>query len=137
MTETYLPLSVARIDADAFNGCINQVKVKVGFSSPISITSNVFTNRRNAFLIVPVGCKTAFENAAYWKEFKGVFEDKEYEMGDVNHDGIVSIDDVTQLIDMLLGAATDICDICADVDGDNVIKIDDVTTLIDMLLGGN
>ena len=60
-----------------------------------------------------------------------------YQLGDVNHDGIVSIDDVTQLIDMLLGAATDICDICADVDGDNVIKIDDVTTLIDMLLGGN
>ena len=49
----------------------------------------------------------------------------------------MSIDDVTQLIDKLLGSATDICDICADVDGDNVIKIDDVTTLIDMLLGGN
>jgi hypothetical protein len=60
-----------------------------------------------------------------------------YQLGDVNHDGIVSIEDVTQLIDKLLGAATDICDICADVDGDNVIKIDDVTTLIDMLLGGN
>lgn len=60
-----------------------------------------------------------------------------YELGDVNHDGIVSIDDVTQLIDALLGTATDICDICADVDGDSVVKIDDVTTLIDMLLSGH
>ena len=57
-----------------------------------------------------------------------------YELGDVNHDGKVSIDDVTALIDYLLGTG-DVCPICADVDVNGKISIDDVTTLIDMLLG--
>ena len=57
-----------------------------------------------------------------------------YDPGDVNHDGSVSIADVTALIDMLLGAG-DGCTQCADVNGDNNVSIADVTALIDMLLG--
>ena len=59
-----------------------------------------------------------------------------FEMGDVNHDGAVSIDDVTALIDYLLGTG-DVCETCADLNGDSVISIDDVTALIDKLLSGN
>ena len=59
-----------------------------------------------------------------------------FEPGDVNHDGVVSIDDVTALIDYLLGAGS-VCDICADVNGDSAITIDDVTALIDKLLNNN
>ena len=57
-----------------------------------------------------------------------------FEPGDVDHDGKVGIDDVTSLIDYLLGTG-EICTICADVDPNSRINIDDVTTLIDMLLG--
>ncbi len=57
-----------------------------------------------------------------------------FDRGDVNHDGKVSIDDVTALIDYLLGSG-DVCPTCADVDVDGSISIDDVTGLIDMLLG--
>jgi len=57
-----------------------------------------------------------------------------YELGDVNHDGNVSISDVTTLIDYLLGGAN-ACEICADVNGDASVTIADVTSLIDMLLG--
>jgi M6 family metalloprotease-like protein len=53
--------------------------------------------------------------------------------GDVNHDGNVTIADVTALIDYLLGAA-DYCSICADVNQDENVSIADVTALIDMLL---
>ncbi|MBQ9555660.1 MAG: C10 family peptidase [Muribaculaceae bacterium] len=59
-----------------------------------------------------------------------------FEPGDVDHDGKVNIDDVTALIDYLLGSDTGVCTICADVDDNGKINIDDVTTLIDMLLGG-
>ena len=57
--------------------------------------------------------------------------------GDVNGDGIVSITDITDLIDYLLsgndeGINTD----NADVDEDGDITIADVTTLIDYLLSG-
>ena len=60
-----------------------------------------------------------------------------FEIGDVNHDGSVSIKDVTALIDYLLGSSSDICTICADVNGDENVSIKDVTDLIDKLLGGN
>ena len=60
-----------------------------------------------------------------------------FELGDVNHDGSVSIADVTQLIDYLLDGTTPICEICANVNEDTTISIADVTALIDKLLSGN
>ena len=61
-----------------------------------------------------------------------------YELGDVNHDGKVTISDVTALIDLLLSPdeATG-CPICADVNGVGGVTIADVTALIDKLLGGD
>ena len=61
-----------------------------------------------------------------------------YVPGDVDHDGKVSIVDVTELINYLLkGDDSAICTICADVDGDGNVNINDVTALIDLLLAGN
>ncbi|MBQ9555648.1 MAG: C10 family peptidase [Muribaculaceae bacterium] len=56
--------------------------------------------------------------------------------GDVDNDGRVNIDDVTALIDYLLGSSGGINLQAADVDADGKVNIDDVTTLIDMLLSG-
>ena len=58
-----------------------------------------------------------------------------FDLGDVNHDGAVDINDVTELIDYLLGSNNSIYTDCADMDGDSAISIDDVTALIDHLLG--
>ncbi len=63
-------------------------------------------------------------------------QDHGFDLGDANHDHIVSIGDVTVLIDYLLGSG-EVCPICGDVNGDEMISISDVTTLIDMLLSGN
>ena len=60
-----------------------------------------------------------------------------YEVGDVNHDNMIGIEDVTTLIDYILGNTTDICLICAEVNGDGIIGIADVTALIDIILTGN
>ena len=61
-----------------------------------------------------------------------------YELGDVDHDGEISIADVTILISYLLtGDSSNCCVICADVDGDTEISIADVTKLINKLLTGN
>lgn len=58
--------------------------------------------------------------------------------GDVNMDGRISIDDVTVLIDVLLGSVLNNYDLgAADVDGDGRVSIDDVTALIDILLSGH
>ena len=58
-----------------------------------------------------------------------------YTAGDVNHDQTVTIKDVTDLIDYLLGNNSEICLICADMNGDEAVTIKDVTDLIDFLLG--
>ena len=56
--------------------------------------------------------------------------------GDVDGDGMVTISDVTTLIDYLLSSTGTIDLGNADVDGDGGISISDVTTLIDRLLSG-
>ena len=60
-----------------------------------------------------------------------------YQTGDVNHDGSIAIEDVTLLIDYLLGSTGSIYTDCADVNADGSISIQDVTALIDFLLSGN
>ena len=58
-----------------------------------------------------------------------------YASGDVNHDGGMDIDDVTSLIDFILGNGEDVCAECANVDGMGAIDIDDVIVLINIVLG--
>ena len=65
----------------------------------------------------------------------GIAEDvPAYQVGDVDHDGKISIADVTALIDYLLSGAEAPGE--ADVDHDTRITIADVTALIDILLSG-
>ncbi len=59
-----------------------------------------------------------------------------YQIGDVNHDGNVTIADVTALIDYLLSDAS-AAPVEGDVNGQGGVTIADVTALIDMLLSGN
>lgn len=58
-----------------------------------------------------------------------------YPNGDVNHDGIVNIADVTALNDYLLRDPS-LAPIEADFNNDGVVSIGDVTALIDFLLSG-
>ena len=56
-----------------------------------------------------------------------------FALGDVNHDGNVSIGDVTMLISAVL-SGSDVCMICADINGDTNITVGDVTALISLVL---
>ena len=63
-------------------------------------------------------------------------------MGDVNKDGVISINDVTALINALLGGATDVetdhyDPAAANMNGDDIISILDVTALINYLLSNH
>ena len=61
----------------------------------------------------------------------------EFELGDCDGDGKITIGDVTTLIDYLLSKSAPISsEEAADCDGDGKITIGDVTTLIDYLLSG-
>ena len=71
-----IPESVTRIGSEAFCGCNNLVSVTVRNGTPIVFSDDTyaFTNRTNATLYVPYGCKAAYEAANYWKDFKEIVE---------------------------------------------------------------
>ena len=58
----------------------------------------------------------------------------DYEVGDVNHDGIVNITDVTMLIGYVLNSGGSACQICGDMNGDGNINVTDVTMIIAKVL---
>ena len=67
----------------------------------------------------------------------GEFDEPEFEVGDCDGDGKITIGDVTTLIDYLLSESASVSsEDAADCDGDGKITIGDVTTLIDYLLSG-
>ena len=69
-----IPSSVTSIGQNAFAGCGRMTMVNVYRENPPSINSNSFTNRSDATLYVPNGCKAAYEAADYWNEFKEIIE---------------------------------------------------------------
>ena len=60
-----------------------------------------------------------------------------FELGDVNHDNAIDVDDVTLLIAKIMGTSDTACPICADIDGDTSIDVSDVTALIAKILNNN
>ena len=58
-------------------------------------------------------------------------------LGDVNGDGEIKINDVTMLVDVVIGkiAITDEIKAAGDVNKDGEIKINDVTMLVDVVIG--
>ena len=59
-----------------------------------------------------------------------------YQLGDVDHNETVDINDVTTLIAKVLGQDVEVCEICADMNDDDSIDINDVTDLISLILKG-
>ena len=69
-----IPTSVTSIGSTVFYDCSSLTAVTVGRETPLIIDWDVFSNRTNATLYVPAGCKAAYEAADYWKEFKEIVE---------------------------------------------------------------
>ena len=74
LTSITIPNNVATIGDNAFSGCNKLTSVTVENFTPCELYQNPFPNRANATLYVPIGCKTAYEAADYWKEFKSIVE---------------------------------------------------------------
>ena len=89
----------------------------------------------DAVLYVPKASVEAYSTAPCWSGFHTILPIED--VGDVDGDGTLGINDVTSLIDYILNAESASTLPLADVDLDGSIGINDVTSLIDMILEGN
>lgn len=74
MTEFEIPANVTSIGGYAFRSS-KLASVRVNRKEPIVIEENAFPTRSNVVLHVPLGCKTAYEEANVWKDFKEITDD--------------------------------------------------------------
>ena len=124
-------LTVPVEDGDATYRVITDITNK--FYTVRDLTEGgTFTYRVKAYYVN--GTQSEWSNMETVTLFDNGPEPHGFDKGDADHDGNISVGDVTAIIDYILGNNTEICLICADVDGDEVIGIADVSALLDMLL---
>ena len=92
LTTILIPNTITSIDNGAFYGCNKLTTVAIDIVTPLNIEyintiDNPFSNRSNATLYVPIGSKTAYESADYWKDFKEI---KEMEVVKIGNEGIAT-----------------------------------------------
>ena len=130
-----LPSTLETISSYNFYKCPNLTSVTVKFTVPLTLASTNFSNRRNADLFVPEGCHDAFKAASYWKDFKWIYEDNSYAIGDVNHDGTVSLNDILITVSYILGENPNgFYKTNADIDHDGSISLADIMMIVDIIL---
>ncbi len=74
LKEIWLPASLESITLHAFYNCDNLQTVLCFAKTPPKCDSQTFEVPRSATLYVPIGCKTAYENAKGWDAFYNVVE---------------------------------------------------------------
>ena len=95
----------------------------------------IYSTYNSGTLIVPQASIEAYKAATCWKQFSNVQAIEVVAMADVNGNGVVDMDDLTFLINQMVGEEERAT--IADLNGDGVQNMDDLTSLINMLLNGN
>lgn len=133
ITSVIIPANVTSIGEKAFDGCENLNLVKLKNDEPVAISDNVFSNRTNAALYVPIGSLANYSVSDYWKEFKSI---KEYPDGDVNQDSEIDVVDVVDIARYVVGTPRDVFDEnIADLNYDDLVNVTDAVTLVNYIAG--
>ena len=162
LTAVVVPDSVTELGNRTFDGCKNIKNITLG-RSVASMGSSIFsqcwminitclaptppsiptinggiglwhTVYNSCRLYVPKGSLEAYQTTDPWMNFTHIVPVDD--IGDADGDGVVTINDITAIIDFILGINSSIDPIIADINRDHKTNIDDVVALIDMLLIG-
>jgi len=138
LTSVTIGSGVTTIGAKAFNYCNALETVKcIGTVPPVMASTDCFTATayNRATLLVPRNTEATYTAADYWYKFAHIDGWGSAGRGDIDGDGVVSIRDVTTLIDAILNGNNEgIYFESADVNINGRLDIGDVTTIVDMLL---
>ena len=149
-----LPNTIVQIGPSAFAGCTQLKRITIhslippdacylfhyengdqdyGYYDYIGFNENQLYGQVSLF--VPNDALEDYRNHVEWSKFTRIVPFIGAGPGDLNGDGKLSINDVTELIDMLLNDE-ELPAYC-DVNGDGNITINDITALIDMVLNAD
>ena len=106
--------NVASIGSNAFYNCNELTSVTVLMTSPVAITSNVFSNRANATLYVPAGSKAAYQAANNWKNFKEIVAPI-FELSELSNAKLYTLTNATGML-KLMGNTLTTTEGCLDPD---------------------
>ena len=136
LTSVVIPSTLDGLGSNSFYGCDKLMTITCEAVNPPacsdlqSFPESVYNLAK---LYVPSASIPSYSNANVWKKFVNIFGiGEEVIEGDIDGDGVMTIGDLSNLIDLLL--ANDNSNPKADVDGDGEMTIADVAALIDMLL---
>ena len=134
-----LPAWLTYIGTEAFAGDKSLATIKVKMKDPYSLSYglNVFTdvNKQTCKLTVPAGALSSYKACWPWSEFFTI-EGEGGIKGDITGDGMVDVDDVNAVINIMLGFAAPGDYACSgDITGDDIVDVDDVNAVINIMLG--
>ena len=138
LTEVTLPSTITYIGGYAFDESSTITKMTVFATTPPSLANDSpLSLAGNAVLYVPAGCLAVYEASDWANYFSTIVEmgDAPVVPADINGDGVVTIADVTSLVNIILGKGEQ--NPAADINGDGVVTIADVTSLVNIILGKN
>ena len=141
-----IPSGVTEIQELAFAKCPSLKCVISHIPEPFAIAKDVFVESEedylnpdltyNATLYVPEGTKEKYENQTAWNLFSKIIELGNSSPDDVNGDGTLSAVDILEVVNYILGNASDILNMdAADVNGDGVVNIADIVKIINIIMG--
>lgn len=139
LTSVTIPDSVTFIGSYAFSGCSGLTDIFSKIKKPQDVTygSYVFNkvDKKNCKVYIPKGTLEIYKATAPWKDFYNFIEEDDVVTGDLDDSGIVDVDDVNALINIVLGFQSQNDLPCnADLDGSGIVDVDDVNALINIIL---
>ena len=134
LTDITLPASVETISNNAFYCCNGLQTITCLATTPPEVFNATFISCYGATLCVPAESLADYQAADYWNQFANIQPIGGTQPGDLNGDGVLSVQDVTGLISLVLSGGE--YSAAADVNGDGIVNVADVTALIHMVLGG-
>lgn len=121
------------IGENAFDGCNNLKIVKLKNVTPIVVSDNVFSNRANTSLYVPIESVNEYINSNSWNTFKVI---KGYPDGDVNQNGETDVVDVVDIARYVVSTPRGVFDEnLADLNYDDQVNVADAVVLVNEIAG--
>jgi len=128
-----IPDQVTSIGENAFDGCNNLKIVKLKNVTPIVVSDNVFSNRANTSLYVPIESVNEYINSNSWNTFKVI---KGYPDGDVNQNGETDVVDVVDIARYVVSTPRGVFDEnLADLNYDDQVNVADAVVLVNEIAG--